>query len=139
MRTKEIVNRTGIDRETLRFYEDKGLINTPERTESGYRIYTPDTIDRITFILTAKRAGFSLNEILDLIDMKASQVTCRDGRAIAQTKLDELAEKQKALKDMQKILKKFITACEAEGEKGLNRPCHLSFDTICCDTKGGKS
>ena len=130
MRTKDILVRSDVDRETLRFYEKKGLLPRITRTDSGYRVYPGDTINRLAFIRTAKNAGFTLREIKELIDLKSRRVTCRTGRDMASTKLHELNEKMKALKEMKKTLSCFIQACESNGETGLGRPCHLSFDTI---------
>lgn len=128
MRTKEIVEKTGIERETLRFYESKGLLPESKRTESGYRIFDKDTVERIQFIMTAKQAGFTLNEIKDLIDLQKNSGPCRSSRDIAKSKRDEISNKIKALKKMDKLLIRFISECEKNGERGLSKPCHFSFD-----------
>jgi len=138
MNTSEVVKRTGIDRETLRFYENKGLIDSPRRTDSGYRIFSDNDILRLEFIHRSKRAGFTLSEIVELVEMKNVGLTCRDGRDVAQNKLQQVKDKMKALREMQKILNSFIQACECEGEAGLNKTCHLSFDSISF-TKQNKS
>nr|WP_245238050.1 MerR family transcriptional regulator [Paenibacillus etheri] len=49
--------------ETLRYYEELGLISTPIRSESGYRLYSEAALSRLTFIHNAKRCGFTLKEI----------------------------------------------------------------------------
>jgi len=61
-------------------------------------------------------------------------VTCKTGRDLASKKREELKIKMKALKEMNKVLDNFINACEAEGETGLKRKCHLYFDILCCPT-----
>lgn len=58
---------TGTAVDTLRFYERKKLIQAPPRNHSGYRIYTPEIVERIRFIKSARDHGFSLNEIEELI------------------------------------------------------------------------
>ncbi len=130
MKTKDVLKKSGLDRETLRFYEKKGLLPKLTRTDSGYRVYPLETISRLSFIRTAKDAGFTLREIKELIDLKGRRVSCRTGRDMAIVKLLELDIKMMALKDMKKTLRNFVNACESKGEKGLDRPCHLSFDTI---------
>lgn len=130
MRTKDVLIGAKIDRETLRFYETKGLLPKTERAESGYRIYPDETISRIHFIKTAKKAGFTLSEIRELVELKQKGATCKTGRDIATRKLAELKIKVKALKEMNKVLSSFIAACEAGGEPGLKRKCHLSFDNL---------
>ncbi len=61
---------TGLNRETLRFYEQKKLIPKPARTKSGYRLYPPEAMRRIRFIQYAKKLGFSLKQIKALETMK---------------------------------------------------------------------
>lgn len=130
MKTKEVIERAGIDRETLRFYEQKGLLPEIKRTNSGYRVFPEEIIVRLQFIKTAKSAGFTLNEIRELVELKQIGATCKIGRNMATKKRDELNEKMKALKKMKKVLNHFIEACEVNGESGLKRKCHLSFDVL---------
>lgn len=129
MRTKDVMQKTGIDRETLRFYESRGLLPKASRSESGYRNYPEQTISRIEFIDKAKRAGFTLAEIKKLIDLQQMKGPCRSGRDTAIEKRLEIKTKIAALQDMDKILKKFIRECEKRGEAGLNLPCHFSFES----------
>ena len=131
MKTKDVTQKTGIDRETLRFYESKGLLPDLDRTDSGYRIYPSGTIERIKFIQTAKSAGFTLSEIKELIYLQKKMGPCRSSRDIVKIKKTEVADKIKALKKMDKILSSFISECEKNGELGLKKPCHFSFDHCC--------
>ncbi len=57
----------GID--TVRFYEREGLLPEAQRTDSGYRLYSPDDVDRLRFIRRAKNLGFSLDEITELLEL----------------------------------------------------------------------
>lgn len=131
MRTKDIIEKTGIDRETLRFYESKGLLPNSKRSDSGYRIYSESVIGRIDFIIKAKNAGFTLTEIKTLIDLQHKRGPCRLARDAAKRKKAEIKERIKVLKEMDTILQKFINECEKDGEISLNRPCHFSFDNCC--------
>ena len=63
----QLAKMTGLNIETLRFYENYGLISVPKRTDSGYRLYTDDDLYRLEFIKRAKNAGFSLDEIKQLL------------------------------------------------------------------------
>lgn len=65
-RIAEVAERSGFSRLTLRYYEEIGLLPTPDRTESGYRMYDERTLDRLSFITRAKELGCSLEEITDL-------------------------------------------------------------------------
>lgn len=131
MKTKEIIERTGLDRETLRFYESKGLLPIAKRTESGYRIYPESVLGRIDFIIKAKKAGFTLIEIKGLIDIQHKRGPCRVARDTVKNKKEEIKERILALKDMDAILQKFINECEKNGEASLNKPCHFLFDECC--------
>lgn len=133
MKPKDIVDATGIDRETLRFYDTKGLLPKPKRNSSGYRDYPDSIVNRLHFIKTSQNAGFTLREIKELIELKGKKVTCKTGREIALIKRKEVLEKMRALREMKKILDCFVDACNENGEKGLDRPCHLSFDMISCN------
>ena len=130
MRVKEIIEKIGIDRETLRFYEKKGLLPRANRTSANYRDFPEEVLSRLRFIKTAQSAGFTLAEIKELVELRSQAVSCRQGRNIAIQKQQELKEKAKALREMQRILTRFIRACESKGEKGLSRKCHFSFEKM---------
>lgn len=128
MKTIDIVDATGLDRETLRFYEAKGLLTGIKRTQAGHRLFPEETLSLIHFIQMAKQAGFTLAEIKELIDLQKNQGPCRNSRDMAKEKRLEISQKMKALKKMDKVLSSFIQKCEKNGEAGLNRTCHFSFE-----------
>jgi len=128
LRTKEVIEKTGVDRETLRFYEGRGLLPKLTRKDSGYRDYPEQTVARLEFINKAKCAGFTLKEIKSLLDLQQKREPCRSVRDAAKEKREEIKTKLKALKEMDMVLQKFIHECEKDGESGLGRPCHFSFD-----------
>lgn len=128
MKTIDIVNATGVDRETLRFYESKGLLTGIKRTQAGHRLFSEETVSQIQFIQMAKQAGFTLAEIKELIDLQKNRGPCRHGRDMAKEKRIEISHKMKALKKMDKVLSSFIQKCEKNGEAGLSRTCHFSFE-----------
>ncbi|RKN79123.1 MerR family transcriptional regulator [Paenibacillus ginsengarvi] len=59
----QIAKLAGVNSETLRYYENEGLLPPPARTDSGYRLYTEEALARLTFIKNAKSCGFTLKEI----------------------------------------------------------------------------
>ena len=90
---------TGIGKETVRFYERKGLLPEPLRDASKYRRYSNDDVRRINFIRGAKALGFSLSEIKQLLDLRADAgADCSQVRAISQKKIAEL-ESEKSVFD----------------------------------------
>jgi len=110
------IAETTID--TIRYYEREGLINPISIRDSGYREFNDSSIDIIKFILNAKRLGFSLKEIKDLIDLKEDPDTnCSNIRNLADSKLSEVKTKIKTLKSMEKQLIKLIKECESKDNK----------------------
>ena len=60
---QELAQRTGVSAKTIRYYESIGLLPEPQRAENNYRQYTSDVIERLRFIVTARRLGFNLTDI----------------------------------------------------------------------------
>ena len=65
-----IAKMTGISVQALRYYQQRGLINPKQQLESGYRLYSPDVIERIKFIQRCQSIGFALEEILELLNLQ---------------------------------------------------------------------
>ena len=90
----ELAEQAGVNRETLRYYERRGLLKPARRTASGYRIYNRESAARLLFIKRAQGFGFSLEEIRDLLAMKPENPrSCNRVMHMLDQKLDELAER----------------------------------------------
>ena len=74
----EVALRTGVNIETVRYYEQRRLIPKPPRSASGYRKYTEDYVERIRFIKRAQELGFTLKEIQELLSLRVDPDTDRD-------------------------------------------------------------
>ncbi|MEE9139476.1 MAG: heavy metal-responsive transcriptional regulator [Alphaproteobacteria bacterium] len=112
----DVARKTGVNVATLRYYERRGLIPRPARTASNYRIYTEDAARRVLFIKRAQALGFSLEEIKDLLSLKASPVArCGEVREIAAEKIRTIDDKVDALEAMRVALSKLIAECAGEG------------------------
>lgn len=70
----DLSEQAGIPTQTIRYYEQLGLLEPPERTDSRYRVYTAEHLERLQFIRRAKTFGLSLEEIKQLIDMRSEGV-----------------------------------------------------------------
>jgi MerR family Zn(II)-responsive transcriptional regulator of zntA len=70
LRTSDLANRIGVQPEAIRYYEQRGLLPPPPRAASGYRIYTPEHLERVEFIKKCQALGFSLDEIRELMELK---------------------------------------------------------------------
>ena len=87
----ELSRQVGIPVQTIRYYERLGLLEPPERTESQYRIYSEEAFERLRFIQKAKQFGLSLDEIKQLIEIKAGGMPpCINLKAMVKKHLDEL-------------------------------------------------
>lgn len=107
---------SGVSVETIRFYERKGLIDEPQRRESGYRQYREEDVKKLVFIQHAKSLGFSLKEIKDLLSLRADpKTTSKEIKGLAQTKLTDIEEKIRMLNRMKRTLKSLVDKCPGKG------------------------
>ncbi|MFT7686982.1 MAG: MerR family Zn(II)-responsive transcriptional regulator of zntA [Candidatus Azotimanducaceae bacterium] len=109
----DLSKRTQINNETLRFYESKGLLEEPRRSEAGYRLYTESAVKRVNFIVRAKGLGFSLKEIMELLSLRVDKEdsTCGEVKSLAEKKLEDIEGKINELKRMRHALNKITLAC----------------------------
>jgi MerR family redox-sensitive transcriptional activator SoxR len=108
----EVAQRTGLNATTLRYYEDVGLIPAPAR-ESGQRRYEDEALDLITVITAAKEAGFTLDEIADLVGQMSRTRPDRTWRKLATAKQAELRQQIQRLEAMVDLLDG-LARCECE-------------------------
>ena len=78
MKIGKLAESVGVSVQTVRYYERRGLLTEPERTQSGYRSYDHETLLRLRFILTAKALGFTLAEVQELIDLRVDPATTHE-------------------------------------------------------------
>ncbi len=108
----DLAQRGGVNIETIRYYERRGLLPKPPRSASGYRLYSADDARRVRFIKRAQELGFSLNEIGELLALRLSaEATREDVRKIAEAKILEIKEKIKTLRAMERSLERLASAC----------------------------
>lgn len=106
--------QAGVGVETIRFYERRGLIEQPSKpNDSGYRVYSPDQVERIKFIRQAQQIGFSLHEIQELLSLRADPAAdCPAVRVQAVTKLEDVRRK---IEQLNRIGEALIAACPGHG------------------------
>jgi len=114
--TGRLARLTGVNRETIRYYERRGLLSPPPRFASGYRDYPQEAIGIVRFIKGAQTLGFSLKEVAELLILSGeSKTDCGVMKDTAMGKLAGIEEKIKGLKSMRATLKKIIKACPGKG------------------------
>ncbi|MBW8015734.1 MAG: MerR family transcriptional regulator [Planctomycetes bacterium] len=112
----QIAKRTQLNVETIRYYERRGLILKPPRSDSGYRQYCHEAISRICFIKRAKKLGFSLKEISELLSLRVDpDTTCDMVKAQARIKVADIEYKIATLQKMKLALVKLTKLCQGAG------------------------
>ncbi len=112
-KTSELAKKAGVNKETIRFYEKKGLLQDPVRTDGGYRQYLQKDLERLVFISNAKELGFSLAEIKELLAIADGDIyKCSDVRQIAESKLNYISNQMKYLRKLKTTLTKLVTECQ---------------------------
>lgn len=105
LRTGEVALKSGVNVQTLRYYERRGLIEEPERRASGYREYSPDAVQLIRFIKRAQKLGFTLAEVEDLLRLRNDQqAACSKVRTAAEAKIEDIERKIRHLRAMKRAL-----------------------------------
>lgn len=115
-RVGEVAKRAGVNLQTIRYYERRGLLPRPPRTASNYRLYPQDSVRRVLFIKRAQELGFTLKEIQDLLSLRASpRARCADVRNRAEAKVRDIDEKMHTLAAIRKALTRLIGECSGKG------------------------
>ena len=118
LRIGQVARQSGMGVESLRFYENRGLIQPVARTPAGYRLYDPSIFERLSFIKKAQAVGFSLDEIGRIIaEARTGKRPCAEVRRLAAGRLAELEQRLAQLKRYRRELRETLKAWEREGEK----------------------
>jgi MerR family Zn(II)-responsive transcriptional regulator of zntA len=109
----ELASLAKVSRDTLRFYEKHGLISPSDRSESGYRLYSDADVHRISFIISAKEVGFTLNEIHQLLELEVTrdEKSCQDIKQFVDTKIGIVNQRLAEIKRIKKSLQTLSNAC----------------------------
>jgi MerR family copper efflux transcriptional regulator len=111
-----LAQKAGVGVETIRFYERKGLLTQPERTDAGFRKYDSGSVRKVRFIKRAQALGFTLKEIKELLAMSQdSDMGSADFRRIAEAKVADITARIADLERMKKALAKLTRACPGHG------------------------
>jgi MerR family transcriptional regulator, copper efflux regulator len=107
-----VANAAAVSIDTIRFYERQGLIAKPRRSFSGYGIYSEEVLDRLRFIGDAKRLGFTLKEIKELLSLGVkSTAECGPVTRKAEVKLAEMNAEIARLQRLRFTLREMVEAC----------------------------
>jgi MerR family transcriptional regulator, mercuric resistance operon regulatory protein len=105
--------RTGVNIETIRYYERIGMLPVPPRTEGGRRVYGPVQMQTLVFIKRGRELGFTLDQIRALLALGGSdKACCGDVREIAAKHLADIRAKIADLEKLERLLAMTIDRCE---------------------------
>ena len=113
MRTGEVAQQGGVNRETLRYYERRGLIAAPRRSSGGHRVYASDVVTTLRIIKAAQRLGFTLDEIANLVDVGTHRHGRRLDAQLPTRAAAKIAEIDGRIEDLQTIRANLIEALNA--------------------------
>ncbi|CAJ0899198.1 Hg(II)-responsive transcriptional regulator [Ralstonia flatus] len=107
-----LARAAGVNVETIRFYQRKGLMPEPDRPLGSIRRYGADELGRIRFIKSAQRLGFSLDEVADLLELEDG-TQCQQAREQGRKKLDDVRVRIADLKRIEAALTDLVSRCSA--------------------------
>jgi MerR family mercuric resistance operon transcriptional regulator len=108
----QLSNRSGVNIETIRYYERVKLLPAPPRTASGRRVYDPTDLRILVFIRRSRELGFSLDEIRALLRLGGPEkASCREVREIAAHHLEDIRSKLHDLKKLERLLATTVSRC----------------------------
>ena len=110
-----LASNAGVNVETIRYYERRGLIDQPVKPKTGYRRYDEAILDRILFIKKAQGLGFQLDEIKNLISLANGH--CSEIQSLAESKLGDVQAKVKDLQRLETVLTDLVRQCNASVNK----------------------
>jgi MerR family mercuric resistance operon transcriptional regulator len=102
----------GVNVETVRFYQRKGLLLEPDKPYGSIRRYNEVDVTRVRFVKSAQRLGFSLDEIAELLRLDDG-ANCDEASQLAERKLQDVREKMGDLARMEAVLSELVRACHA--------------------------
>lgn len=135
----QLAKAVGVPTSTIRFYEREKLIAPDARTGSNYRTYSSRTCERLKFIRAAQATGFSLKDVREMLALTSTdEPPCRDVVALIQRRLDEVKQRLKELRRIDRTLSAALKTCcrtgpdwcgEIERLKGKSA---ANCDSECC-------
>jgi len=135
----ELAAQTGVGVQTLHYYERIGLLPKPDRSSANYRLYPPAALRRVRFIKKAQAAGFTLDQIKEILELqKNGAVRCHRVIEIGKKRLREIDAQLDALKAFRESLASALPAWEKDTER--RKTCAGEFcDLIECLPAGAIS
>jgi MerR family mercuric resistance operon transcriptional regulator len=111
----ELSRRTGVNIETIRYYEKIKILPAPGRTAGGHRVYGPQEARILAFIRRGRELGFTLEEIRALLDLAGpGKASCAEARTIATRHLEDIRAKIDDLTKLERLLSRTVARCSGK-------------------------
>lgn len=122
----DVAKRVGVSSPTIRYYEELGLLARPVRSSSGYRRYSQQTLKELRFIQKAKRLGFSLDEIAEILRLSRSgQTACSRVLSLAEQHLAAVDERIRQLQAFRNQLAAEVAKWNGQETPTCNGLCQI--------------
>ncbi|MEV8508801.1 MerR family transcriptional regulator [Actinoplanes sp. NPDC051475] len=138
LRTGEVAEQAGVNIQTLRYYERRGLLAEPGRSIGGHRIYPPDTVALLRVIKAAQRLGFTLDEVADLLDAGRRR---HPAPGLRERAVDKIGEIDRRIADLVAMRAALVEVVDARCDSLTNctcADCPVPFLTIGAGPMGGE-
>ncbi|AIR02546.1 Cu(I)-responsive transcriptional regulator [Pluralibacter gergoviae] len=134
MNISDVAKKTGLTSKAIRFYEEKGLVTAPMRSDNGYRNYTQKHLDELTLLRQARLVGFNLEECRELVHLFNDPA--RHSADVKARTLKKVAEIESHIEQLQAMRQQLLSlAASCPGDDGAHCPI---IDNLsgCCRQKG---
>jgi DNA-binding transcriptional MerR regulator len=123
LRIGEVATCAGVSIDAVRYYERLKLLPRARRTSGGFRLFGPDSVERVLFIKQAQELGLTLDEIKGLLATGGAE-ECRKVHDLLNKKIEELDSRMDSLKKFRRVLARHLSECERElREHGQDACC----------------
>lgn len=111
----ELARRTGVHIETIRYFENIGVLATPDRTEGGHRVYSEGHVRTLGFVRRARNLGFTPQEVRAILALGGpGKAGCAEVRAIAEHHLEQVRAKLADLVELERLLTGTVEHCSGK-------------------------
>jgi|SRR6516165_11000549 DNA-binding transcriptional MerR regulator len=115
--TGDVAREAGVNIQTLRYYERRGLLLAPQRSEGGHRQYLAESVRLIRFVKRAQDLGFTLSEVEELLALRSGRgQECFRVQGLALAKLADVDMKIGRLRAIRKSISTLVKSCATRGD-----------------------
>ena len=128
----DLSKATGIQVVTIRYYEKEGLLRQPERSDSGYRLYSDNDVERLHFIRRCRQHGMTLNEIRDLLAFRDNPApSCDWINSLVEKHIREVEKQIESLQHLKRHLESLRSTCDGDHSHGCGIIASLDHNSPC--------